>query len=72
TLLSGFAFPIENMPGVIRALTLFNPVRYMMTVLREIFLKGNGLETLWPQFLALLLLGSVLLTGATMRFRKTS
>ncbi len=71
TLLSGFAFPIENMPGAIRALTLLNPVRYMMTVLREIFLKGNGLETLWPQFLALLMLGSALLAGATLRFRKT-
>lgn len=71
TLLSGFAFPIENMPGVIRALTLLNPVRYMMTVLREIFLKGNGLETLWPPLLGMLLIGTALLTGATLRFRKT-
>lgn len=71
TLLSGFAFPIANMPGVIRALTLLNPVRYMMTILREIFLKGNGLETLWPCFLALFALGSALLFAATLRFRKT-
>ncbi|MFO7625717.1 MAG: ABC transporter permease [Candidatus Fermentibacteraceae bacterium] len=71
TLLSGFAFPIANMPGAIRAMTLLNPVRYMMTILREIFLKGNGLETLWPSFLALFLLGSALLSAATLRFRKT-
>ena len=71
TLLSGFAFPIDNMPGVIRAITVLNPVRYMMTILREIFLKGNGLAVLWPNFLALFLLGTALLTAATMRFKKT-
>ncbi|MBD3278244.1 MAG: ABC transporter permease subunit [Candidatus Aegiribacteria sp.] len=71
TLLSGFAFPIENMPGVIRGLTFLNPVRYMMTVLREIFLKGNGLETLWPSFLGMFLIGTALLTAATLRFKKT-
>ena len=71
TLLSGFAFPIDNMPGVIRAITILNPVRYMMTILREIFLKGNGLTVLWPCFLALFLLGTALLTAATMRFKKT-
>jgi len=72
TLLSGFAFPIDNMPGVIRAITILNPVRYMMTILREIFLKGNGLAVLWPDFLALFLLGTALLTAATMRFKKTT
>jgi ABC-2 type transport system permease protein len=71
TLLSGFAFPIANMPSLIRDATLLNPVRYMMTILRETFLKGNGLATLWPDLLALLVLGSALLTIATLRFRKT-
>lgn len=71
TLLSGFAFPVANMPSVIRAVTIFNPVRYMMTILREIFLKGNGLPILWPNYLALFLLGTALLTTATLRFRKT-
>ena len=71
TLLSGFAFPIANMPPLIRAATLLNPVRHMITILRETFLKGNGLSTLWPDLLAMLLLGATLLTVATMRFRKT-
>jgi ABC-2 type transport system permease protein len=71
SLLSGFAFPIANMPGIIRFFTLFNPMRYMMTILRDLFLKGNGLGTLWPNYLAMLLLGTALLTTATLRFRKT-
>jgi ABC-2 type transport system permease protein len=70
-LLSGFAFPIENMPGAVRTLTLLNPVRHMMSILRETFLKGNGLDYLWPEYLALLLLGTALLTAATLRFRKS-
>lgn len=72
TLLSGFAFPLENMPQAIRLFTWLNPVRYEMTILREIFLKGNGLATLWPEFLALFILGSLLLAAATFRFRKTA
>ena len=71
SLLSGFAFPIANMPSLIRAFTIFNPMRYMMTILREIFLKGNGLNVLWPGFLAMFLLGTALLTAATMRFKKS-
>lgn len=70
-LLSGFAFPIANMPGVIRFFTLFNPMRYMMTILRDVFLKGNGLAILWPNYLAMLLLGTALLITATLRFKKT-
>lgn len=71
TLLSGFAFPIANMPLLIKAVTILNPVRYMMTILREIFLKGNNLSTLWPSYIALFLLGIILLITATLRFRKT-
>ena len=71
SLLSGFAFPIANMPKVIRFFTYFNPMRYMMTILRDLFLKGNGLQILWPNYLAMLLLGITLLTTATLRFKKT-
>ncbi|MCK5132914.1 MAG: ABC transporter permease [Candidatus Sabulitectum sp.] len=70
-LLSGFAFPIANMPKVIRFFTLFNPMRYMMTILRDLFLKGNDLTILWPNYLAMFLLGTALLTTATLRFKKT-
>jgi ABC-2 type transport system permease protein len=70
-LLSGFAFPIENMPQTVQWLTLLNPLRYYLVVIRGIFLKGVGIAVLWQQFLALFLLGAVILGFAVNRFRKT-
>jgi ABC-2 type transport system permease protein len=68
--LSGFVFPIENMPDVVQPFTLLIPLRYFLVILRGIFLKGVGLETLWPQALALLAWGVGILTLATLRSRK--
>ena len=68
--LSGFVFPIENMPDAIQPLTYLIPLRYFVIVLRGIFLKGVGLETLWPQALALLAWGSAILALAVMRSSK--
>ena len=51
--LSGFIFPIENMPAAVQTVTYLVPVRYFLVILRGIFLKGIGLEVLWPQALAL-------------------
>ena len=70
-LLSGFAFPIENMPEPVQWLTLLNPLRYYMVVVRGIFLKGVGLAALWEQLAGLTAIGAVLLSLAVMRFRKT-
>jgi len=70
-LLSGFIYPIANMPVAVRAVTYLNPVRYFLVVIRGIFLKGVGLEVLWPQLAALALLGTVTLSLAVLRFRKT-
>jgi ABC-2 type transport system permease protein len=70
-LLSGFAFPIENMPMPVQWLTLLNPLRYYMVVIRGIFLKGVGLSALWQQLVGLTLIGVALLSLAVMRFRKT-
>lgn len=70
-LLSGFAFPIENMPQPAQWLTLLNPLRYYMVVIRGIFLKGVGLDILWPQLAAMTMIGSVVLLVAVGRFRKT-
>jgi ABC-2 type transport system permease protein len=69
-LLSGFAFPIANMPESIQVLTYVNPLRYFLVIIRGIFLKGNGLEVLWPQMLALFLLGITVFTASTLRFHK--
>jgi len=70
-LLSGFAFPIENMPDSVQLLTFLNPLRYYLVIIRGIFLKGIGLDILWPQLAALALLGSAILSFAVNRFRKT-
>jgi ABC-2 type transport system permease protein len=69
-LLSGFSFPIRNMPLPAQYLTLLNPLRYFMEIVRGIFLKGIGIEYLWPQVIALLLFGSAILTLSALRFHK--
>jgi ABC-2 type transport system permease protein len=68
--LSGFIFPIENMPAAIQPLTYLIPLRYFVVILRGIFLKGVGLETLWPQALALFVWGATMLTLAVLRSSK--
>lgn len=69
-ILSGFMFPIENMPRVIQLLTYALPLRYFLVIVRGIFLKGNGIEVLWPQALALLAIGALILTLSAARFTK--
>ncbi|MBM3791165.1 MAG: ABC transporter permease [Acidobacteria bacterium] len=69
-MLSGFAFPIRNMPPVIQYLTYLNPLRYFMEIARGVFLKGTGAPALWPQMLALTLLGAMVLAFSSLRFRK--
>jgi ABC-2 type transport system permease protein len=68
--LSGFVFPIENMPASIQPLTYLIPLRYYLVIVRGIFLKGVGLETFWPDALALFGWGIVVLGLATARSRK--
>jgi ABC-2 type transport system permease protein len=68
--LSGFVFPIENMPAWIQPLTYLIPLRYFLEILRGIFLKGLGLDVLWPQAAALLAWGLAVLTLATLRSSK--
>jgi len=69
-MLSGFVFPIANMPQVVQWLTYLNPLMYFLIIIRGIFLKGVGLEVLWPQFMSLMVLGLIVFTGAVRRFRK--
>ncbi len=70
-LLSGFMYPIANMPAAIRWLTYLNPLRYYLVILRGIFLKGIGIRILWPQMAALLVYGLAVIVLASLRFRKT-
>jgi ABC-2 type transport system permease protein len=68
--LSGFIFPIENMPEAIQPITYLIPLRYFLVILRSIFLKGVGLETFWPEALALAGCGAALLGLAIARLTK--
>jgi ABC-2 type transport system permease protein len=70
-LLSGFVYPIANMPPVVQWLTFLNPLRYFLVIIRGVFLKGIGFDVLWPQTAALLVLGLAVLTFAVKRFHKT-
>jgi len=69
-MLSGFTFPIRNMPEAVQYLTYLNPLRYFMEIVRGVFLKGVGVPVLWPQGLALLVFGVAILTLSVLRFRK--
>jgi len=70
TLLSGFVFPIENMPPVIQYLTYINPLRYFTVITREVFLKGIGPEILWPQIVPIALMAVGYLALASVLFKK--
>ena len=69
-LLSGFAFPIRNMPETVQYLTYLNPIRYFMQILRNVFLKGVGMESLWPEIVSLAVFGSAILGLSVLRFQK--
>jgi len=69
-MLSGFTFPIRNMPLLVQYLTYLNPLRYFMEIVRGVFLKGVGLSVLWPQMLILAIYGTVILGLSAVRFHK--
>ena len=71
-IISGFFFPIENMPVFFQYLSLVNPVAYYVKAVRAIFLKGAGIGVLWPELAALAAMGGGILWFASTRFRKTS
>lgn len=68
--LSGFSFPIENMPVSIQYITYLIPLRYFITIVRGIILKGIGFEHLYDQFLALFIFGVLILALSSLRFNK--
>ena len=70
TLLSGFAYPIANMPKIIQYITYINPIRYYLVILRYIFLKGVGVTVLWDQIFPLLIIGISVITFSILRFHK--
>jgi ABC-2 type transport system permease protein len=71
-LLSGFFFPIENMPAWARALTWINPMRFFMAIVRGVLLRGAGFADLADELLVLLAMGAAAFTGAVAAFRRAS
>ncbi len=69
-ILSGFVFPVESMPAVIRFITNFVPLKYFLIILRGIFLKGAGIDVLYPQILILFCFGVLIFGFSVFRFRK--
>lgn len=69
-LLSGFAYPVANMPQWVQVITIFNPLKYYLVILRSIFLKGVGIPVLWNEMLALLVMGIFTITISSLRFHK--
>jgi ABC-2 type transport system permease protein len=69
-ILSGFFIPIENMPSWIRFLSSLNPLRYLISVIREIFLKGSGLQHIWREGVIMLSFGVFIMTLSALRFQK--
>jgi len=70
-ILSGFLYPVDTMPWLFQKLTLLNPLRHFLEIVRAIFLKGSGVRELWPQFLVLTAMAAGGVALATRRFRKT-
>ena len=68
--LSGFAFPIENMPEIVQYITYLIPLRYFITILRGIVLKGVGFSSLWVETLILFGMGAGILIISSLRFSK--
>ena len=68
--LSGFAFPIENMPKLVQYITYLIPLRYYITIVRDIVLKGATFMELLPEVMILLGMGVLILFASAMRFRK--
>jgi len=69
-IMSGFFFPIENMPAEIRWLTYANPLRYMMSIVRNIFLRGSGVADVGPDLARLGAIGVLTFAAAVLRFQK--
>ena len=69
-IISGFVFPISNMPRIVQYLTYALPMRYFLTIIRGIVLKGNGLDILWPDITALMIFGAVIFYLSSIRFRR--
>ena len=68
--ISGFTFPVENMPHALQVLSHLIPMSYYLVIVRSIILKGVGISSLWLQAIALLVMGAGILFASILRFHK--
>jgi ABC-2 type transport system permease protein len=68
--LSGFFFPLQSMPLILQWISYIIPLRYYLVIIRALLIKGVGISAIWPETLALALFGLVIMTAASLRFRK--
>jgi ABC-2 type transport system permease protein len=71
-MLSGLMFPVENMPAVLRAVALVDPIEHFLVIVRGVFLRGAGWGVLYPEILVLAVMGLGVLAFSMARFRKTA
>ena len=69
--LAGFFFPIAAMPEILQLISYLFPLRYFLIIVRGIVLKGVGLEAIWPEVIALVVFGLIVVVAASSRFRKS-
>jgi ABC-2 type transport system permease protein len=69
-ILSGFVFPVRNMPPVVQALTYLVPAKYFLVALRSIIIKGAGLRAFWDQILCLAAFAAIMLGISTLRMKR--
>ena len=68
--LSGFAFPVENMPKIIQYISYVIPLKYFINIIRGVIIKGIGFSELWIDALVLLVMGLIIFVLSSLRFRK--
>ena len=70
--LSGFMYPVRTMPEFFQQLTLLNPARHFLEIVRGIFLKGEGVTQLWRQYLAITVMAIAVMGMAVRRFKRVT
>jgi len=69
-MLSGFVSASESMPKIFQWMSIVNPIRYFLEIVRDVFLKGIGVSQLWPRYLILPFMATAIMFTATKRFRR--
>jgi ABC-2 type transport system permease protein len=70
-MLSGGMTPRESMPQIVQDIMLVAPTTHFVLLAQAVLFRGAGFSVVWPQIVALVVIGAVLFCGALLRFRKS-